>query len=153
MPEQTISRVLFPRALSGFAGHGHSARPAVARRLMRPTREHKDGPPSGEPEGSRRSLSWSCTGWGLPCRRGHPQRGELLPRHFNLTGPKAGGVFSVALSLGSPPLGITQHPALWSSDFPPVRQKRTSDHLIFSGLKYSLHLISFSFKVCSAAII
>jgi len=25
---------------------------------------------------------------------------------------------SVALSLGSPPLGITQHPALWSPDFP-----------------------------------
>ncbi len=27
---------------------------------------------------------------------------------------------SVALALGSPPLGVTQHPALWSPDFPPV---------------------------------
>ena len=32
-----------------------------------------------------------------------------------------GGMFSVALSLGSPLLGITQHSALWSSDFPPIR--------------------------------
>ena len=29
-----------------------------------------------------------------------------------------GGIFSVALSVGSPPLGVTQHPVLWSSDFP-----------------------------------
>jgi len=29
-----------------------------------------------------------------------------------------GGIFSVALALGSPPLGVTQHPALRSSDFP-----------------------------------
>ena len=30
----------------------------------------------------------------------------------------AGGLLSVALSVGSRPLGVTQHPALWSSDFP-----------------------------------
>ena len=30
-----------------------------------------------------------------------------------------GGLFSVALSLGSPPLDVIQHPALWSPDFPP----------------------------------
>ena len=29
-----------------------------------------------------------------------------------------GGLFSVALSVGSPRLGVTQHPALWSPDFP-----------------------------------
>ena len=29
-----------------------------------------------------------------------------------------GGLFSVALSIGSPRLGVTQHFALWSSDFP-----------------------------------
>ncbi|GFP32250.1 cobalt-precorrin 5A hydrolase [Candidatus Hakubella thermalkaliphila] len=29
-----------------------------------------------------------------------------------------GGVFSVALSFGSPRLGVTQRSALWSSDFP-----------------------------------
>ncbi len=31
-----------------------------------------------------------------------------------------GGVFSVALSVRSPSLGVTQHPALRSPDFPPV---------------------------------
>src|SRR5471030_606759 len=29
-----------------------------------------------------------------------------------------GGLFSVALSCGSPRLGVTQHPALWSPDVP-----------------------------------
>ena len=29
-----------------------------------------------------------------------------------------GGIFSVALSVELLPLGVTQHPALWSSDFP-----------------------------------
>ena len=32
-----------------------------------------------------------------------------------------GGMFSVALSLGLPPVRVTNHPALWSPDFPPAR--------------------------------
>src|ERR1035437_6516770 len=32
---------------------------------------------------------------------------------------KAGGLLSVALALGSPPLDVIQHHALWSPDFPP----------------------------------
>ena len=66
--------------------------------------------------------------------------GALLPHRFTLTtGQRAallpdakrqatsshnarrpGGLFSVALSLGSPPLDVIQHPALWSPDFPPL---------------------------------
>jgi hypothetical protein len=50
-------------------------------------------------------------------------RGALLPHHFTLTGPilanRTGGIFSVALSVGSRPPGVTWHPALWSPDFPP----------------------------------
>ena len=42
-----------------------------------------------------------------------------LPFDSALTGLAQGGVFSVALSLGSPPVGVTDHPALWSPDFPP----------------------------------
>ncbi len=34
----------------------------------------------------------------------------------------AGGIFSVALSLGLPPVAVSDHPVLWSSDFPPVRK-------------------------------
>ena len=35
-----------------------------------------------------------------------------------------GGLFSVALSLGSPPLDVIQHPALRSPDFPPFTWQR-----------------------------
>ena len=49
-------------------------------------------------------------------------RGALLPHHFTLT-CIAGGIFSVALSVGSRPPGVTWHPALWSPDFPPSRHK------------------------------
>jgi hypothetical protein len=33
----------------------------------------------------------------------------------------SGGIFSVALSVGSRLPGVTWHPALWSPDFPPSR--------------------------------
>ncbi len=46
--------------------------------------------------------------------------GELLPHRFTLTPPVRGGLLSVALSCSSPRLGVTQHPALRSPDFPPV---------------------------------
>ena len=54
---------------------------------------------------------WSCSRWGLPCRFRCRSRGALLPHLFTLTlGPKAaGGLFSVALSLGSPPPDIIRH--------------------------------------------
>ena len=52
--------------------------------------------------------------------------GALLPHLFTLTlqdGAKPisqGGMFSVALSFALPRLRVTEHPALWSSDFPPA---------------------------------
>ena len=48
---------------------------------------------------------------------GLPAAGELLPRHFTLACLSKRYV-SVALSVGLPLLGVTQHPARWSSDFP-----------------------------------
>src|SRR5258708_23368414 len=57
---------------------------------------------------------------------GHAAAGGLLPHRFTLalrtsleTGP-LGGLISVALSFGSPRLGVTQRPALRSPDFPPT---------------------------------
>lgn len=44
--------------------------------------------------------------------------GGLLHRRFTLTTVAGGGLFSVALSRGSPRVGVTHHPALWSPDFP-----------------------------------
>ena len=40
----------------------------------------------------------------------------------------------MALSFGSPRLGVTQHPALWSPDFP-LAPRGTSDHLAAFGAK------------------
>ncbi len=50
------------------------------------------------------------------------RRGALLPHHFTLTRVAAGGIFSVALSVGSRRPGVTWHPALRSPDFPPRPQ-------------------------------
>jgi hypothetical protein len=49
-------------------------------------------------------------------------------RTFSPLPAGAGGLFSVALSCGSPRLAVSQHPALWSSDFPPASFD-ASDHL------------------------
>src|SRR5438128_3298784 len=53
-----------------------------------------------------------------------PGAGALLPHRFTLACAASsrkvaiGGLFSVALSCGSPRLGVTQHRALWSPDVP-----------------------------------
>ena len=57
------------------------------------------------------------------CRAGRvaPAAGALLPHRFTLTcagEPVIGGLFSVALSCGSPRLAASQHPALRSPDLP-----------------------------------
>lgn len=56
-------------------------------------------------------------------------RGGLLPHRFTLARctkiALVGGLFSVALSIGSPRLGVTQHLALWSSDFPHPKRDAT----------------------------
>ena len=51
----------------------------------------------------------SCSRWGLPCQFCYQNRGGLLPHLFTLTAASCGGLFSVALSLGSPPPGVTRH--------------------------------------------
>ena len=56
----------------------------------------------------------SCSRWGLPCRSCCQARGALLPPRFALArglsrDACAGGVFSVALSLGSPPPAVNRH--------------------------------------------
>ena len=86
---------------------GHSSATPVARRLKQPTRT------------AARTRVWSlrsgavpirsCSRWGLPCRFRCRKRGALLPHRFTLasgnTQRAAGGLFSVALSLGFTPAG------------------------------------------------
>ncbi|CAA0083201.1 Uncharacterised protein [Zhongshania aliphaticivorans] len=63
-------------------------------------------------------------------------RGALLPHHFNLTGNLRylGGVFSVALSVGSHLPGVTWRLALRSPDFP-LNRKLKSDRLADSTVR------------------
>ena len=89
---------------------GHSSGTTVSRRLKQPTRMTE----AGAAPGARKPLVipiWSCSRWGFPCRTRYRPRGALLPHHFTLTlNPKTkGGIFSVALSLGSPPPAINRH--------------------------------------------
>ena len=105
-----VKVVIIPLGIeSPQSSGGLPAPPSVARR-----RRAWAGPALGEP-------IWPCTAWGLPCLRCHHRSGGLLPHLFNLTREVAlpGGVFSVALSVGSPPLPVRKHAALWCSDFPP----------------------------------
>ena len=58
--------------------------------------------------------------------------GGLLHHRFTLTS-KRGGLFSVALSRGSPRVGVTHHRALWSPDFPRPSSKGGRDRLTDSS--------------------
>jgi len=102
----------------GSVVDSHSSGAAVASGLVRPTRE-PCGPQDSSP-------IWSCSGWGLQYHLNYSRRGALLPHHFTLTSANAGGIFSVALAVGSRPPGVTWHPALWSPDFPPRRNEATA---------------------------
>jgi len=111
----------------------HLSGPTVAGRLERPTRSSRDSP---EANRTTRATSpalpdrWlptrACWRWGLPCRRRRRRRGALLPHRFTLAGARrpVGGLFSVALSLGSLRVAVSDHRALPSSDFPPAGKTR-----------------------------
>ena len=105
---------------------GHPSGTAVASSLVRSTREHRagrpqtlaqtprpkpQGPSDLAPGGVYRAAAVACGA------------GGLLHHRFTLTlGPASGrakgGLFSVALSRGSPRVGVTDHPALRSPDLP-----------------------------------
>ena len=71
-----------------------------------------------------------CSGRGLPSRPGHPGRWCALTAPFHPYRapdpgrPVRGGLFSVALSRGSPRVAVSNRPALWSPDFPRTRAWR-----------------------------
>src|SRR5258707_14640926 len=74
----------------------------------------------------------SCSWRGLPSRPCCQRRGGLLPHPFTLPAPERGGLLSVALSLGSPPAGVTRRhvvvePGLSST---PLRKPRSPGRLV-----------------------
>ena len=93
----------------------HPSGTFVTERLVRPK------PGSLGRAALKRSPIWSCTGRGLPSRPVARAAGELLPHRFTLARTSveaAGGLLSVALSLGFPRLDVIQRPALRCPDFP-----------------------------------
>ena len=103
-----------PAAGYPFAGDGHSSGTAVADGLEQSTRKHGRAVLDA-------SLFDLAPGGVYLASGVTVGPGELLPHPFTLTpGNTGGGLLSVALALGLPPPGITRHPALRSSDFPPA---------------------------------
>ena len=102
----------------------HSSRTTITRSLKRPTRELG--------RATLYALLFGLAPSGV-CRASDVTTGagELLPHRFTLTSENKrsrGGLLSVALSFPSLGLGVTQHLALWSSDFPLPRPPKNGRH-------------------------
>ncbi len=123
--EAAVSRVLCPGGRLRPPGGGHSSRTSIAAGLQRAYPEARpDQPPRGTlwipryaslfalaPGGACRAADIAA------CAVRSYRTFSPLPDRFS----RAGGLFSVALSCGSPRPAVGRRPVLWSSDFPPVR--------------------------------
>jgi hypothetical protein len=94
-----VSRVLCSRSLPRASG-GHSSRPAVAGRLVRPTQDL--GSTRATPAGCPAIHLRSCSRWGLPCPSCHQESGVLLPHRFTLAGIAVARVPAVCFLLHFP---------------------------------------------------
>jgi len=124
MTEAAVSRILLSR-LPGTA--------AIRLGLLLPAASSSQPVPPFREEKGRAALEaepiWPCTGRGLPSPSGHPDGWWALTPPFHPY-PFRGGLFSVALSLGSPPVAVSDLPALWCPDFPPpLARRRPPDSL------------------------
>jgi hypothetical protein len=100
---------------------GHPSRAAVADSLMRSTRElGRAALKRSRRTGARRRSILTLLRVGFTKPLGSPR---ALVVSYTTVSPlppdkSGGGLFSVALSRGSPRVGVTDHPALWSPDLP-----------------------------------
>src|SRR5690625_1184026 len=130
-----ISRVLCPRQAGAAGIH---PRAVVGDGLMRSTRKLGRA-------ALGRFLSDLAPGGVYRAVLVAQDAGGLLHRRFTLTRHlMPGGLFSVALSRGSPRVGVTHHPALWSPDFPrptsyrPCSRGRPADSFSASQDRWSV---------------
>ena len=64
---------------------------------------------------------WSCSAWGLACRRHCWRRGALLPHLFTLAGSPRRYLFCATfreVRFERTPPAVSRHAALWRPDFP-----------------------------------
>ncbi len=84
---------------------------------------HLCSPPGGAPEIRCERAAHPpirpCSGWGLPSHRSYPRCWCALTAPFHPCS-LGSGLLSVALSVESPRLAVSQHPALWSPDLPQI---------------------------------
>ena len=116
-PSKTTSaeQACKPDPVPPESGGDHSSSPAVARGVQRPTRGLRPGQPRTPPY-----LVLLRVGFSLPALSPGRRCALTAPFHPCRPGfPGLGGVFSVALSLGSPPLAVSQHTALGVRTFLP----------------------------------
>jgi len=110
---------------SGYpeTGNDHSSRTAVADGLKQPTRKLRASRSQTLPYLALLQMGFTEPLMSPP---------ELVSSYLTLSPlpAEAGGLLSVALSLGSPPVPVRNHPALRSPDFPPVSCE-TGDRLSF----------------------
>src|SRR5262249_8931716 len=120
---------------------GHPSRAAVAGSLVRSTREHRAGRPQALAQALRpkpQGPSDLAPGGVYLAARITPGAGGLLHHRFTLTpGWAKGGLFSVALSRGSPRVGVTAPLAVRRPDLPHrVPPARPPGRLARRGLQH-----------------
>ena len=103
---------------------GHSSTTDVAIRLQQPTRATGPVPALSQLAPRHTAPIWSCSRWGLPCRRCCQPRGALLPHPFTLTPAETGAVCSLwHYPWGRPRRTLSGTVVPWSPDFPPPRKR------------------------------
>src|SRR3569833_1531111 len=118
-----------PRSPRGSRGGGHPSRPAVAGRLQRPTRRLGRAVLERLRRSSRSLLALLRVGFTQPPR----SPGTLVVSYTTVShippSGNGGGLFSVALSRGSPRVAASNHPALRSPAFPRAGSPRPATAL------------------------
>jgi hypothetical protein len=105
-----------PNSVSPQSRDGnHSSCPGIAPGVQQSTQKHRTGRPSSL-AGALFYLTLLRVGFAMPPLLPATRCALTAPFHPYLD--ERGGIFSVALSVGSPLPRVMRHTALWSSDFP-----------------------------------
>lgn len=114
--EKTVSRVLFPAAVTRNVATIIPLGPSLPTASSSLTREFRTGRPQTLPYLALLRMGFTELPTSPPALVSSYLTLSPLPAFARAS---AGGLLSVALSLGSPPVPVKDHPALWSPDFPP----------------------------------